>query len=115
MDERDINIARHSIEDLEEHEPVLFQKHNSLGRMFKVKKEIKVCMYCQEEWPCYAYENLVRRVVENLDSTLDSYEVLRQSFDRLTTMQSELLTRTAMAAEALNMRVTNLEQTTEVD
>lgn len=109
MDERDIRLARNSIELLKEHEPVLIQKHNNLGRMLGVKKQYQVCISCQDTWPCYMYTAQVERVVENLSAALDDYETLRKSFDLLAMMQAESSTRITMATDMLRGRATTNE------
>jgi hypothetical protein len=91
-----------SIEEVKRHKRQPIFKYSGLGKIFKLKAQVDVCLYCQEEWPCARYMNASERLIENTESLLDAYEELETAFNKIAAMQAESLTRIAMARDALN-------------
>lgn len=114
VDKQIIENLDHDIENLNYHRPVNISKHGRLGRVFRLKNSVKICLACEEEWPCALYESRVEKVLQRIRELRQLYEITLNSFNEVVAMQSESLFRIALARDALEgtKKTTVVQETT---
>lgn len=84
---------KYAIENYDKHKPVMLSKYS-----FKfLKKDIKFCAYCQEEWPCRAFSSSADTIRDVLGEFHNEWEYHTRVTTTARLEQIELLRRIRVA------------------